>query len=42
MTKVRRPYLAKSEQAYVIKSESIVDIFGYMIVSAPFRYKTIL
>lgn len=28
MTRVRRPYLAKSEHAYVMKSESIEDIFG--------------
>lgn len=37
MTRVRRPYLAKSEHAYVMKSESIEDIFGYITVSAPLR-----
>ena len=42
MTRVRKPYLARSEHAYVMKSESIDDILGYITVSAPFRYNIIL
>lgn len=41
ITKVRSPYLAKSEHAYVIKSESSAGIFGWITVSAPFKYNVI-
>ena len=37
ITTVRSPYLAKSEHASVIKSESKADIFGWITVSAPLR-----
>ena len=41
MTNVRNPYLARSEHAYIMKSESNDGIFGYITVSAPFKYNTI-
>jgi hypothetical protein len=37
ITKVLSPYLAKSEHASVIKSESKAGIFGWITASAPLR-----